>query len=503
MAIINEKKTYNICSKLLDKGQYIEAIKLATSLPEGPYKAGIYIDGGFQLADLSKIRKGIGIFENMFLEDDNSEPGKKSLLAYNIANGYFDIFVIKESKGKNSPPPNDDNLRKAKKYYKLAIENIESLEPSFSSQVHINYGNCLSKIGRFLDAIEQYKRAIFLDPTNGMGHGNLGIELEHALNLTGQYMHEYIVLSHHYLKMALDSETDLSRGSPNAHIVFSKKLDYLTKLIDAHKDPILKLDPETNKAIKNDKKLDYLQFCINNGLFLNAWAGDKDLTPGIVDDISFGEITTDIKDDFLVPELLRILNEIKESYATARYLLFLSQKKSEELDKISKISLYFYNFDYSINSIYLGLCKTAYARAFDILDKVARIINKYYEVGNERVSFWNTLTVKHSRGEEKEINYLARDSVIETNNYCLYALSDLCIDYFEDDKKRLQSIDNRRNLITHEYLNVKMFSSEDQGSVSQQDLYLQTKEVLQFVKCVVMYVVSSINSAEKEQRGSR
>jgi len=63
-------------------------------------------------------------------------------------------------------------------------------------------------------------------------------------------------------------------------------------------------------------------------LFLNAWVGDPLLSPGVTDEISYGPIVTALDDNYLVPELLRILNEIKEAFATARYVFFLSQRKT-------------------------------------------------------------------------------------------------------------------------------------------------------------------------------
>jgi hypothetical protein len=82
--------------------------------------------------------------------------------------------------------------------------------------------------------------------------------------------------------------------------------------------------------------------------------GDKELTPGIIDDIRFGGITTNQR--ILVPEMLKILNEIKEAFSAARYLLFISKIKDKLLDSISETTIYFNNNDFSINGIYTGIC---------------------------------------------------------------------------------------------------------------------------------------------------
>ena len=47
-----ELEKYDICSKLLDEGKYVEAVKLAESLSYAPFRGGmIFIDGGFALGD--------------------------------------------------------------------------------------------------------------------------------------------------------------------------------------------------------------------------------------------------------------------------------------------------------------------------------------------------------------------------------------------------------------------------------------------------------------------
>lgn len=497
-----EVDKYDTCSKFLDEGKYVEAVKMAESLSYAPFCASIFIDGGFALKDSSKVRKGIKIFEDLLSIDEATSGMSKCSTIYNAANGYSALYMLKRYKGKDVIPPNDRELRSAKKLYRQTIENLGGSNPSFISQVLINYGNCLSQFGRFVDAIECYERAIRVDPENGMAAGNLGIELEHAANIMGSYRHEYVALAYDFLRQALSPKMHLRYGSPHAVNDFQLRLKGLENFIKAHKEPILSPKP-VDVQLKDKNQTAYIQFCINNGLFLNAWAGKKELSPGITDDISFGEITKSSDDNYLVPELLKILNEIKESYTTARYLYFLSQSKTEILDDVSLITMYYDNFDYSINGIYMGLCKTAYSRAFDVLDKIARIVNTYFGIGKRENSFWHTFAEKQSQGEMHEIRFIARKSVCNTQNISIYALADLCIDYFEDARVNLKTIDIRRNRITHDYLNVKFYIDEEDNKetvIRPDELGQQTKDVLRLAKYAVLYAVSSVNIAEKRRK---
>lgn len=499
--MINESEIekYQACLKLLSKGKYIDAIQLAGTLSVEGFRAGIFIDAGFSIGDINWVKKGTKIFEKLLIEQDKGYFSEASI-TYNAANGNLSLYTLKQRRGKVIVPPNDKNLRIAKKLYLQAINLLGDTDKTFASQVWTNYGNCLSHLGRFIDAIECYQKALAIDQENGMATGNLGIELEHAMQITGRFRHEYAALARDLFERTLSPQMHLKYGSLEAISDFQRRLAIVNEFIDAHKTPILLPQPvEIPSSSVNQQK--YIRFCIQNGLFLNAWAGDKELTPGINDDLAFGNITISAKESSLVPELLKTLNEIKESFATARYLYFLSQTADKSLDEISKLSTYYIS-DFSVNGVYVGLCKASYSRAFDVLDKVARIVNCYFQVGNPRDSFWNIFVDKQSLGEEHTPYFSAKKPICLTKNPSMYALADLCIDYFENEKVDLKTIDNRRNKITHEYLNVKLYTSkqdDNENTIDLGEFKRQTKEVLQLAKNAVLYVVSAINIAEMQK----
>lgn len=375
------------------------------------------------------------------------------------------------------------------------------MEPSFASQLLVNYGNCLSQFGRHVEAITCYRRALDMEPANGMAAGNLAQELAYAAEIMGAYRHEYLALAHDLLLHAFGPTMHFNYGSPQAQVDFRYTMKRLQHFMDSHQEKIPL--PEPIETIPGSKsRQDYAQFCLTNGLFLNAWAGDDGLSPATADEISFGPIVTTAADRDLIQELLRILNEIKEAFATARYLLFLSQNESDIQNEASEMTYYFSSLDsFVINGLYPGLCKTAYSRAFDVLDKVARIINVYFNVRKREDSFWNVLAEKQSLGKEHRIRYGVRPEIYAFDNYGLYALADLCIDYFESKHIDLRIFDKRRNRITHDYLLVKLYLADEGGQIDHEmsldDLKTQTIAVLKLVKYAIIYVVSSVNIAER------
>lgn len=495
-----ETEKYRTCSQLLDEGKYQEALDLAESITFSLYRAAIFIDAGFASDKPGKVREGTETFENLLASNQAEQHFKKPSLLYNAANGRSALYQIKVQRKKRVSPVNDTDLRTAKKLYREALSALGEERGAFKTQVLVNYGNCLSQVGRFIEAIECYQKALEADPTNGMAAGNLGIELEHAAKMTGRYRHEYIALAYDLLIRVFGPDMHLDYGSMPAIQSFQLARKRLQHFIDFHKEPILPPEPFEIRQVGKMQK-EYIQFCRDNGLFLNSWVGDKTLSPGITDDVSYGHIVTPVEDNHLVPELFKILNEIKESFTTARYLYFLSQKDSKVLNNISGMTFYYGMDSHEVKSLYTGLCKTAYARAFDVLDKIARIINVYFHIGKRESSFWTLFAEKQSLGQDKTIRFAARKTICETENYGLYALADLCIDYFESEHVDFKTFDLRRNRITHDYLAVKLHVLEEVvDTIGLDELQSETKTVLFLAKYAILYAVSAVSYSERAKQ---
>lgn len=491
-----DNENYQNALNFQKKGKYREALALARKIDNPGARAGLLIDCGSGIDKPSLIREGISLFQEV-LEKGNSGISKASLL-YNIGNGYYSIYKFKQRKGVNLIPPNDDDLRRAKRNYRESLLETKENSPSARSQAQVNYGNCLSAMGRSFDAIDAFNEAMLSEPRNGMAAGNLGIELDRIADITGKYRHYYLRAAFDSLSNALSPEMHLSYGGLEARRGFTSWHNRIKTIIDAHKNGIEHLQ-KVELLAQNEAERNYIQFCLNNRLFLNAWAGDPNVAPAVNDEIAFTPITTKAGDTETVPKLLQIMNEIKEAFSTARYLFYLSKADTDLLDNISRLTAY---FDFEVDTqhgLSIGFCKSAYTRSFDILDKVARIVNIYFGIGKAIDTFWNVFAVKQSRGESHDIRFVARPSIISTRNFSLYALSDLCIDYFESEHVDLKTIDTRRNQLTHNYLAV--VANEDdtkyvENSITKEELYRQTLSVLYLAKYAILYTVSAIYISE-------
>ena len=201
------------------------------------------------------------------------------------------------------------------------------------------------------------------------------------------------------------------------------------------------------------------------------------------------------------------MNEIKESFTTARYLLFVALEADAFLNDASALTTYFHYGQKALYGTPVGLLKSAYSQAFDVLDKVARLLNVYFKIGSRRDSFWRILVSRESRGQEHVLRWVARPHVAETLNFPLYALADIAIDFYEAEQTDLSLIDTRRNRMTHDYLLVlpsNQVAHVDQSSISLPQLTQETLRTMQLAKNAVLYAISAMSAAERtSSRGQR
>jgi len=494
-------KIYRECLSLMDEGKDQDALNRASEIQGATPRAGILIDAGFTVGRLSAVREGIKLIEGLLSGIQPVYGGQtRSYFLYNLANGYMSAFLLSARKSKKwVASPNHDDMRSAKAYYRQAIESLATEPKSLKTQLWVNYGNCLSDLGRGIESIRCYKNALSFDENNGMALGNLGIELEGVARITGRYLHDYLLAAHSALSEALSSPRHLKYGGPGAVPRFESAKGRIEGFFSRHRKQVAPTRP-AQPSSSGEQTKGYIRFCQENALFLNAWVGDQVLLPAFTDELSFPPITTPLTDETTVPELLEILNEIKESFATARYLYFLSLQPSNIIDCVSSLTNYFHPTGASgLRGIYQGLLKTAYARAFDILDKVARIINVYFGFGKRQESFWRVLVTKQSHGQAHIIKWMLQSAIAETRNFSLYALGDLSIDYFESEHADFKTIDLRRNYLTHDYLTIRSdgeAENSDKRVISENALREETLRTMKLAKHATLYAVSAIGIAE-------
>lgn len=457
-------------------------------------RGAFLIDIGNTLGDASMVQEGIdSLKEFIDTYPDSSDPHR----LYNVANGYYALHAVSRDQPGFEFDPVSTPLVEAKHWYRRALGSSQKADTDQRARLHVNYGNCLAGLGRTVDAITEYEQALSLDPDHPMAWGNLGMELIRFGRVAGNRV--FLLDARDALERALSSNRLTLIGTQDARDRF------LTwyKRVNEHISGVT-TDPRTvpgrSRRYPTKRYEEYVYFCIHHELFLTLALFDHHFESIASDSIGFS-ISTSIDDDTTFIRLSRIINEIKEQYATARLLLFESINPPHRGRSYNDLTHYTDNLDYAVYGIGSGKLKIAFRSAFDILDKIALFINDYLSIGlKPRQVTFTSLWLDPKRG-------VLRPPITEANSYHLFALYDIARDVSRDGDLEYFSVS--RHYLTHRYLVPhidSMFwqdgSDNPDHHIDYGDLISDTIEIMSLVRNAVIYLIAFINEFEGSKRSA-
>ena len=378
---------------------------------------------------------------NMAMKND---PENKTLYLKNKGNAFYELAIsaFKESFDKLNPEI-INNFEQAKISFQESLE-INENQPD----VGINKGNSLDYLGRYLEAIECYDKAILLDNKHYNAWGNRGISCWRLSKLTehdGDHAKKLFSDAMIYLAIELEMY-------PNFEIEDTKK-ELVRSFITKNKmridlETILKEQMPKKRALLGesfnlysepevDFKTFYYDFCEKHALFLNIHFDCNKCECSTLDLIKVGFITS-INDSKKPYELFKKWFALVDDYKTSRSLLALSQFRPKELLFLDKQR---YEPDYSLNYLSnVELLKNAFLTAMNIYDKVAFFLNDYeeLELSDESISFWGSNSIFN------------KTDILEKNEWQtdLVALDSIRKDLEKQEFKRLRLV---RDYLVHRY----------------------------------------------------
>lgn len=464
---------------------------------------GFLIDIGDSLGKSDIVQEGIERIEAVLDKGEYGHPG----VLYNVANGYSNLCnIMRRSKGKvYRLDPDDTPLLQAKHYYRKAIKTIDQANRGLRAQLWVNYGNCLSGLGRTVDAISAYDRALQAVPDHCMAKGNLAIELYHFARIA-QYP-VFLLDALEMLERVLATDGLEKRASIGARQVFERVRDRIAADIsDLGVERTVQERQEP--TVPSGYVREYIDFCAKHQLFMNFCLGCRRCDRYFKDSLTFSLIT-DIDDTTSFKRLTRVVNEIKESYALARLLLFQALHPSLDTVTIDDLTAYVDNLDYAVYGIRTASLKLAFESAYNILDKIAHFLNDYLNLGikyDPNVKF--TMNGRIWRKNKHRL----RSELLELDNQHLFGLydlaRDLAIDYKQPEKNGYWGhLRRTRNSLTHEYLIPHIEATGWAVEADDESLHLyyadlvdQTIDLLQFVRAAVIHLIAFIDLEERKKR---
>lgn len=452
-------------------------------------KGGFLIDIGLALENRPLIQEGIDALIKVL---PTVEVESKPTFLYNLANGYSSLHNIDRLQPNFTLDPDATPLFEAKQYYRESLQGVDVLNRDLLAQLHTNYGNCLSNLGRSLEAISEYNTALKYVPGHRMALGNLGVELEHFAFIAQSLLP--LRDAREALSQALSGDHLEQAGARWARPSFIRAKKRVEQLLDQFGESAGKSNSaKPNYATKYQQG--YAEFCAEYQLFLNFCVGDCHQVAG--DSVGFS-IVTPIDDETTFPRLVRVVNGIKERYAVARLLLYETCNPPFKTQAYDGMTYYTDNLDYAVYGIRAAKLKLAFESAYNVLDKIAFFINDYLGLGlSERsISFTSIWRERQST--------VLRPTIKTLDNYHLYALYNISRDLAPGGY--LNHLRDIRNFLTHRYLvphveRLHWLEAADgpEYHLGYRDLLDRTIQLMQLVRSATIYLIAFIDQEERSK----
>lgn len=465
---------------------------------------GILINIGRDLFKKYLVEEGIHRIKKIL----SDQPAEHAGIFYNLANGYSALNNIKRGFQNQDYVIDIENtkLLKAKEYFRKSIELDDQFDPDTRAQLWINYGNCLSGLGRTVEALSAYDKALNIFPNHPMAKVNLAIELYYFSNITRHS--KFIIDSYVILKNVLSNKKLESYASPNAIKTFKHHKNHLATLIEKHD---INLDSDSFSDLyqnENGYLEKYINFCLDNKFFLNLCYSCRKCNMCIQDNVSFS-LLSDIDENNLFIRLSRVINEVKVQYAFSRFLLFQALNPNLNTIAFDEITSFVDNLDYAVYGIRVSSIKRAFESAYNILDKIAHFLNDYLEIGltyDPKIKFTTNGEIwrKNRKGQ-------LRTDLVNKANYHLFALYDIARELNVNYKNPSNDgywghLRRTRNALVHEYLILHLERSGWSTDADDKSLHMmydefvsQTFDLFKLIRSAIIYLIAMIDFEERKK----
>ena len=388
--------------------------------------------------------------------------------------------------------PDKTTLVKAKQCFREALKGSEFLDPTLLAQLHVNYGNCLSGLGRSLEALSEYDAALRYDPGHPMAWGNLGVELEYFAYIGKQS--SLLKDASEALERALSGALLEELGQSAARTDFENARRRIQGRLERYVQNSSTLESEPPMS-EEPSLQSYIQFCAKHQLFLNFCLKNRPCKNVAQDSVRFS-LVTNINDETSFPRLARVVNEIKERYALARLLLYEACYPLLDTRPYDQITYYVDNLDYAVYGVRVAKLKVAFESAYNILDKIAFFVNDCLRLGMREPDVNFGSIWRNSKGAP------IRRRIVELQNQHLFGLCDISSDLAPEGY--LSHLRQLRNCLTHRYLvphveAITWLTDADapQYHLGYREFLDRAIELMQLVRSALIYLVAFIDREER------
>ena len=497
------ERTQRKLSELLsDEGSANMAVALAESLVPSKgqkvnvshLRACVYTDAGLRLKNMALVQEGVRVWTEM-------RPNDSVTISYNLGNAQLHLWRLAAAQtGLGDAWLNKrSHLHEARRLFNLVARDKDA-DIEFRLKALTDCGNSFDIVGRYLDALDYYARALKLDSSFGMAAGNRGITLLKVAPLMG--VHESHVLSQAAAELDTaisDRERVLRCGGQSALETFERCRSALSVSGGLHNST-----SEASPQLRDP----YLDWCLRHQLFLHISQDCIREESEILDSVTFGNFRFSLADDAVldrVNEFIDGFNTIKQDYIAARYLLWLADSDNspiqDQAKAISRRTSFWDTLTYADWGVRPGMAVQALKVAIDTLDTIAVFSHLYFRSGRSARSIdFRTLPYANSSKRVLAPPFAEALKPPERNRG-LAALLDLNAELDERSVETLGKLVQRRHAATHRFFVVHNEgtpnSSDWTEHISWPKLIQESLASLRIARGAILYLAQMIHIHEK------
>lgn len=469
---------------------------------------GLMADAAFE------ARKEKGLRQALLLADQVAErpltDAQKTIFFYHISNVWGNLHKLSIRNDTDLWRWDDEAVEKQMIWLRRSLNVYQSM--AASDRVRINpcpvYANLaatMSHVGRFVEALAYWDRALSENPGFALARGNRGYVRMHYAHSLYDESHALIFLrkAMEDLDQALKQDLDSA-----ARALFSEYLSDLLSVFDRH--PAAFPDLETGSPESAQPEADYRSWCLQNRLFINPL---NDLAPGRAgasDSLSLPSMVVKQGD---APDYHGFFNLLKQEFVSARWLYYEGVACDRTHFSDRNVLLYD-TLDHPVYGLAAEKVKIAFRVAYALFDKIAFFLKNYLslDVPDKKI---NARTLWHEpTGSVKTL----RPQLADLQNWPLRGLYWLCKDLYEakqgfeealePEARKLHGI---RNYMEHRYFKLQKDSTPNARpakgqlvfSVSITDFQAKTLQILKMVRAALIYLSLSVHREETRRAEKR
>lgn len=469
---------------------------------------GALINYSEDLTRIDGLEKAIELNEELSVE--NLSDFHQAQRYYQLASAYSTREAFDPDSETEYTFFHSDDLVKSMAYLRAAVASdyLDDLPVEREVKTYTDFANLLSRLGRVVEALRWYDNALQMDSEHAMALGNRGqCKMEYgSLLFTKGHNPMFMYSAYRDLEKALENSEDLYPRAERGFRFFKQKVERFS-------DNRLAVENSDEYQLgESDRDEEYHQWVLENGLYLNPLNDISEHSSVAHDYFHLPDMLVPDDDDFPYPG---IYNQVKQEFASARYMYFEGVVSEDDDGHFSDRDVKLPDtLDYAVYGYRTEQVKTALRLSYSIFDKIAEIINHYFEVGQKNTNFNQ---VWYQGGD---YNQGLAEPFQDSDNWPLNALFWIKKDFHHSISERdedsvvtvAHELRSLRRMAEHDYMKVfhdDIVSSPPDQRVIEDSLYeaigkneLQdaTLEMLKLARAALIYISLAIHHEERKKR---